>query len=142
MSSTGVHQASLLCCMNLKACHNFDKLACCCFREGWQLGQREDWRFADLRQQHGKHFWWTSFFVTYLSQHAMLLGLTLPLYSTSFSMSCWCWRWDGSAAITCVTGAYGNTACSLQEFVDLIVPYKCQTSADSLSKCRLLLSVS
>eukprot|EP00271_Cylindrocystis_brebissonii_P000119 TRINITY_DN10154_c0_g1_i2.p1 TRINITY_DN10154_c0_g1~~TRINITY_DN10154_c0_g1_i2.p1 ORF type:complete len:210 (+),score=5.76 TRINITY_DN10154_c0_g1_i2:117-746(+) len=37
-------------------------------REGWQLGAREDWRFEDLRNQHGRNWWWTSFFYVYVSQ--------------------------------------------------------------------------
>ncbi|KAL8469917.1 hypothetical protein ACS0TY_032691 [Phlomoides rotata] len=31
-------------------------------------GAREDWRFNDLRKQYGKHWWWVSFFVVYVSQ--------------------------------------------------------------------------
>jgi Protein of unknown function (DUF1295) len=37
-------------------------------REEWQFGEREDWRFTEYRRKHGAHFWWTSFFVAYLSQ--------------------------------------------------------------------------
>lgn len=30
-------------------------------REEWKLGAREDWRFADMRKDYGKHWWWISF---------------------------------------------------------------------------------
>ena len=53
-------------------------------RECWQLGAREDWRFADMRARLGQYrFSWMSFFLTYVSQHLMLVGLTLPFYSIS-----------------------------------------------------------
>ncbi|MCO5577383.1 hypothetical protein L7F22_031215 [Adiantum nelumboides] len=37
-------------------------------RENWQWGEREDWRFANMRKENPKHWWWLSFFVTYVSQ--------------------------------------------------------------------------
>ena len=48
-------------------------------REEWQFGGREDWRYADMRQAHGR--WWmvSQFGAVCLAQHAMLVGLTLPL---------------------------------------------------------------
>ncbi|KAL3136755.1 hypothetical protein ABBQ38_005471 [Trebouxia sp. C0009 RCD-2024] len=73
-------------------------------REGWQLGAREDWRFADMRKKYGRNWWWMSFFLAYISQHFMLLGLTLPLYSSSFSAAPWHWRWDGLAVAMCLSG--------------------------------------
>ena len=30
-------------------------------RENFQLGAREDFRYADMRVQYGKHWWWISF---------------------------------------------------------------------------------
>eukprot|EP00891_Asterochloris_glomerata_P006417 jgi/Astpho2/6417/e_gw1.00093.13.1_t len=59
-------------------------------RECWQLGAREDWRFADMRVRLGQYrFRWMSFFLTYVSQHLMLLGLTLPFYSISQNRTTW-----------------------------------------------------
>ncbi|MCA9619814.1 MAG: DUF1295 domain-containing protein [Myxococcales bacterium] len=52
-------------------------------RERWQLGAREDWRFAKKRQE-SPHFWWVSFFYAFLSQQPMLVGLTLPLWAIAF----------------------------------------------------------
>lgn len=74
------------------------------YREKWQLGAREDWRFADMRKKCGRNWWWMSFFLAYVSQHLMLLGLTLPLYSASFSWTPWQWRFDGLAVVMCLSG--------------------------------------
>lgn len=51
-------------------------------RERWQLGAREDWRFAELRKKT-HHFWWIAFFYAFLSQQLMLVGLTLPFYAVA-----------------------------------------------------------
>ena len=53
-------------------------------REKWICGEREDWRFTEMRQQYGKNFWWISFFVAFVSQQAMLIGLTLGLWAIHF----------------------------------------------------------
>lgn len=49
-------------------------------REGWRLGEREDWRFAKMRREQ-RHFWFSSFFSAYLSQHFALVGVTLPFWA-------------------------------------------------------------
>ncbi|KAI4355339.1 hypothetical protein L6164_004120 [Bauhinia variegata] len=49
-------------------------------REKWQWGAREDWRFAEMRQQNGRQWWWISFFAVYVPQQAFLIGLSLPFY--------------------------------------------------------------
>lgn len=48
-------------------------------REGWNFGLREDWRYADMREAHGKLWLVTQFFTVSLAQHGMLVGLTMPL---------------------------------------------------------------
>ena len=45
------------------------------------MGAREDWRYADMRAVWGKHWWWVSVVPVYAFQHALLAGLTLPLYA-------------------------------------------------------------
>ncbi|KAL8248312.1 hypothetical protein R6Q59_005180 [Mikania micrantha] len=50
-------------------------------REKWQWGAREDWRFTDMARQHGKNWWWVSFFGVYLIQQVFLFGVCLPLYN-------------------------------------------------------------
>ena len=52
-------------------------------REGWRFGLREDWRYAEMRRER-PHFWLEQFFVVYLAQHAMLLGLSLPFWAIAF----------------------------------------------------------
>lgn len=47
-------------------------------REQWRFGVREDWRYADMRRQHGGLWWLISFFAVSVAQHPMLVGLTLP----------------------------------------------------------------
>ena len=37
-------------------------------RERWQVGAREDWRYADLRAQYPRSWWWLSFFAVYVIQ--------------------------------------------------------------------------
>lgn len=53
-------------------------------REEWQLGAREDWRFADMRERYGWMWPVLSFPLVYLSQHLLLVGICLPLYSIHF----------------------------------------------------------
>ena len=50
-------------------------------REEWCVGWREDWRFADYRRKLGRGWPLASLFIAYLSQQAMLVGLTLPLHA-------------------------------------------------------------
>ncbi|KAL2893463.1 hypothetical protein RDABS01_009372 [Bienertia sinuspersici] len=52
----------LTCLWSLRLSHNYFR------RENWQWGAREDWRFTDMRQQYGKHWWWVSFFAIYFAQ--------------------------------------------------------------------------
>jgi steroid 5-alpha reductase family enzyme len=52
-------------------------------REGWRFGLREDWRYARMRRER-PGFWWEQFFVVYLAQHGMLVGLTLPFWAICF----------------------------------------------------------
>lgn len=40
-------------------------------REKWQLGDREDWRFNDMRRRHGRNWWWISLFAVYISQQVI-----------------------------------------------------------------------
>ena len=37
-------------------------------RERWQVGAREDWRYADLRAKYPRSWWWLSFFAVYVIQ--------------------------------------------------------------------------
>lgn len=74
-------------------------------REKWQIGAREDWRYADMRAKYGWHWWWISFFAVYAVQQLMLVGITLPLYSVHASDRPWNGLWDTTAAIGCILGA-------------------------------------
>ncbi|XP_039008345.1 uncharacterized protein C594.04c-like isoform X2 [Hibiscus syriacus] len=72
-------------------------------REKWQWGAREDWRFADMRLQYGKNWWWISFFSVYVSQQILLIGICLPLYvvhSVDKPLNIW----DVVAAGVCLCG--------------------------------------
>jgi len=45
------------------------------------LGHREDWRFTDMRRSLGAPMWAVvSLFYAYLSQHVLLVGITLPFF--------------------------------------------------------------
>lgn len=52
-------------------------------REDWRFGLREDWRYAKMRRER-PGFWWEQLFVVHLTQHAMLVGLTLPFWAIAF----------------------------------------------------------
>ncbi|PNH11097.1 hypothetical protein TSOC_002076, partial [Tetrabaena socialis] len=59
-------------------------------REEWQVGAREDWRYARMARQLGRLRWAVvSFFVVGLAQHAMLVGITLPLHAIHASAAPW-----------------------------------------------------
>jgi steroid 5-alpha reductase family enzyme len=42
-------------------------------------GQGEDRRYAAMRVQHGRHFWWVSLFTVFLLQAALLWFVSLPI---------------------------------------------------------------
>lgn len=72
-------------------------------RERWQWGARQDWRFTDMSQQYGNHWWWASFFSIYLPHQFLLIGLSLPMYvihSVNQPLNIW----DLVAAIVCLSG--------------------------------------
>ena len=98
-------------------------------REKFQLGAREDFRYADMRVKYGRQWWWVSFLVVYLLQQVeprcqaaicttdctlhhfeeynvqvMLVGLTLPLHSIHSSSKPWHPVWDTAAAAGCLLG--------------------------------------
>uniref|UniRef100_A0A0E0GX13 Uncharacterized protein n=1 Tax=Oryza nivara TaxID=4536 RepID=A0A0E0GX13_ORYNI len=72
-------------------------------REGWQWGKREDWRFAEMRGQYGRAWWWMSFFAVYLSQQVFLIGICLPMYAIHSTTQPW-GAWDVVATMACLAG--------------------------------------
>eukprot|EP00955_Chlamydomonas_euryale_P014155 152570-Chlamydomonas_euryale.AAC.4 len=71
----------------------------------WQIGAREDWRFSSMRASIGEaRWWWVSFFAAYLSQHVMLMGITLPLYFVYADPAPWHPVWDTLAAAVAAGG--------------------------------------
>lgn len=74
------------------------------FREEWQFGAREDWRFTDMAVPFGRHWTWVSFFAAYLSQHVLLMGITWPLYTVHSVPAPWHPVWDSIALVVSVTG--------------------------------------
>ena len=57
-----------------------------------------------MRREYGKHWWWISFFAVYISQHTMLMGLTLPIYAVSQSPKPFMLFWDNVAKLICYIG--------------------------------------
>lgn len=54
-------------------------------REEWQFGAYEDWRFTDYRRQYGSLWrYCLSFFICYVSQQPMLIGITTPFFAVHF----------------------------------------------------------
>ena len=73
-------------------------------REKWEVGAREDWRYADMRAHWGRAWPLGSFFLVYLIQQGMLVGLTLPLYAVFSSRRGWQPGLDLLATVGCITG--------------------------------------
>ncbi|CAM9851003.1 unnamed protein product [Phaeothamnion confervicola] len=76
-------------------------------QQGFAVGKREDWRFADMRRKDPRNFWWTSLFLAYLSQQVMLVGLCLPYLAIHFGGSSKAIPWgaaDVTAAAACIVG--------------------------------------
>jgi steroid 5-alpha reductase family enzyme len=74
-------------------------------REKWQLGEQEDWRYAEYRRQFGRNWWWISFFYVFLSQQIFLVGITLPVYVVHQSKLPWN-GWDVLATSLCFSGVF------------------------------------
>eukprot|EP01057_Protomagalhaensia_wolfi_P002567 Protomagalhaensia_wolfi_Nauph_80__2566@NODE_271_length_2978_cov_689_825111_g202_i0_p1_GENE_NODE_271_length_2978_cov_689_825111_g202_i0NODE_271_length_2978_cov_689_825111_g202_i0_p1_ORF_typecomplete_len304_score63_03DUF1295/PF06966_12/6_3e40ERG4_ERG24/PF01222_17/1_9e03ERG4_ERG24/PF01222_17/7_1e10PEMT/PF04191_13/1_7e04PEMT/PF04191_13/3e03PEMT/PF04191_13/9_9e06ICMT/PF04140_14/1_8e04ICMT/PF04140_14/5_7e03ICMT/PF04140_14/4_7e03ICMT/PF04140_14/3_7e05Steroid_dh/PF02544_16/6_2e02Steroid_dh/PF02544_16/1e len=72
-------------------------------RENWRLGEREDWRYADLRQRFGWHWWWIQLFAVEISQHIWLFAVTYPLLEIHRGTIGLNWL-DVVAALVCLTG--------------------------------------
>ena len=73
-------------------------------REKWRFGWREDWRFTEYRKSLGFFWYPASFFIAYISQHLMLMGLTLPLLAVHNSKVPYSGVWDTFAAAICLCG--------------------------------------
>ncbi|GIL44513.1 hypothetical protein Vafri_1965 [Volvox africanus] len=59
-------------------------------REEWQIGAREDWRYARMAQRMGRAWWAViSFFAVGIAQQVMLVGVTLPLLAIHTSTAPW-----------------------------------------------------
>jgi len=82
----------------LRLFHNYIR------RENWQFGGREDWRYADLRREHGRFWIVTQFFAVSLAQHGMLVGLTMPLQPAMAATGAPLNAYDLLAFALCVTG--------------------------------------
>ncbi|KAF5836113.1 hypothetical protein DUNSADRAFT_6366 [Dunaliella salina] len=79
-------------------------------REDWQFGAREDWRYTNLAKQYGRIWPVLSFFATYLVQHVMLVGITLPLYAVFTSAAPWNLLDTVAAVLTAAGMAISYTA--------------------------------
>ena len=53
-------------------------------REEWKFGQREDWRYTKMAKEMPKIWPLVSFFAVGLAQQPMLIGITLPAFTTNF----------------------------------------------------------
>jgi steroid 5-alpha reductase family enzyme len=73
-------------------------------REGWNLGLGEDWRYANMRRDHGPLWIVSQFFAVSLAQHGMLVGLTMPLQATMAADGLPLNALDGVAGAMCVMG--------------------------------------
>jgi len=89
----------LVCLWSLRLTHSYFR------REAWQFGEREDWRFAQYRRQLGPVLWIpASFFMVYVSQQVMLIGLTLPFYAMHFHAENGNLLLDIVATVVCLSG--------------------------------------
>ncbi|EFJ43874.1 hypothetical protein VOLCADRAFT_65444 [Volvox carteri f. nagariensis] len=59
-------------------------------RSEWQVGAREDWRYARMAQSMSRTWWVVvSFFAVGVTQQLMLVGITLPLLAIHTSTAPW-----------------------------------------------------
>ena len=82
-------------------------------REDWKFGEREDWRYTKMAKDFG-HPWWyfVSFFTVGVAQHPMIIGISLPLYSVTFSPDASTqWSWLDT------TGMYLTNLSSFRSFL-------------------------
>jgi len=93
----GVVASSILRTWAVRLTHSYFR------REEWQFGAREDWRYTDMAAKFGRVWPVLSFFATYLVQHGMLFGISLPLYAVYTSTAPW-GIWDTVATVVAVTG--------------------------------------
>ncbi|GLC50475.1 hypothetical protein PLESTB_000383300 [Pleodorina starrii] len=74
-------------------------------REEWQVGAREDWRYARMAQRLGPLRWAVvSFFVVGITQQLMLVGITLPLLAIHTSSAPWSPLADSAIFLAAATG--------------------------------------
>jgi len=74
-STRSVLVLAVLCVWSARLTHSYFR------REHWTFGAREDWRFLELRKQYPRTWWWSQFFLAYVSQHVFLFGISAPLYA-------------------------------------------------------------
>ena len=105
-------------------------------REEWQFGAREDWRFLDMSASCGgpQRWWWLSFFAAYLSQHALLMGVTWPLLVVHQVPAPWHPLWDTLAAAAAVSGGWGRAAEGVRGDN---APYASAVASNDCEYCRL-----
>ena len=94
------------------------------------MGAREDWRYADMRARWGRAWPLASFFLVYLIQQGMLVGLTLPLYAVFSSRRGWQRGLDLLATLGCITGTAppeshqrGGLSCAHTCMVAVLQPF-------------------
>ena len=73
----------------------------------------EDWRYANMRRQLGRHFWWASLFSVFLGQTIFMFGPCLALYGALLGSrpldAC-----DGWAASVCAGAILLEAAADMQ----------------------------
>eukprot|EP00030_Apusomonadida_sp_AF-17_P006746 a685827_81.p1 GENE.a685827_81~~a685827_81.p1 ORF type:complete len:363 (+),score=130.97 a685827_81:31-1089(+) len=72
-------------------------------REEFCFGAREDWRFAEMRNEWGSLWWLVSLPLAYLSQQVLLVGLVVPYYVVLLSAEPWSFG-DTGALLCCAAG--------------------------------------
>ncbi|GFR47281.1 hypothetical protein Agub_g8968 [Astrephomene gubernaculifera] len=74
-------------------------------REEWQVGAREDWRYAHMARRLGRLRWaFASFFAVGVAQQLMLVGLTLPILAIHTSSAPWSPLVDSAIFLSAATG--------------------------------------
>lgn len=72
----------------------------------------EDWRYADMRTQFGKHFWWISLFSVFLGQTIFLFAACLSLYPALL-------RADPLSLVDAIGAGVALGAIALETFADM-----------------------
>lgn len=78
-------------------------------------GEGEDRRYAEMRRQHGRRFWWLSLFTVFMLQGVLIWFISLPVQATLWAANDSHIQWMSAAGVAlCAFGISYETVADLQ----------------------------